>query len=87
MGKVTKESRLSFRIPDGTSKKIDELVKQHSDIKDRSKFGTFAAEKFLKYLELRPEFYEKMRETIIALSKNVGGYELEEIQELMKREG
>ena len=85
MVKEKKESRLSFRIPDDISERIDILVKKHS-LKDRSKFGTIAGEKFMQYQELRSEFYEKMRETIIALSKKVGGDNLEEIQQLMPKE-
>ncbi|MHA2249415.1 MAG: hypothetical protein ACXAD7_03585 [Candidatus Kariarchaeaceae archaeon] len=86
MPKVTKESRLSFRISEEISDRIDLMVKEKEHLKDRSKFGTIATEKFMQYQELRPEFYDKMRKALLVISKNVGAEELDEIKQLLEDE-
>ena len=81
--KLTKEDRLSFRIRDEVSDDIDKYVKKYSTIKDRSKFGILAAEKYLEHFEIESELMISIREAITSLADKLGASDLDEVKNLL----
>lgn len=81
--KLTKEDRLSFRIRDEVSDDIDKYVKKYSTIKDRSKFGILAAEKYLEHFEIESKLLISIREAITSLADKLGASDLDEVKNLL----
>lgn len=83
---MVKESRLSFRVPDTISNKIDLAVLMHNHITDRSEFGSMAIKFFLEYLYVTSPEVEVYAKLIfkIAESGKIKTDEINELQELME---
>ena len=81
--KLTKEDRLSFRIRDEVSDDIDKYVKKYSTIKDRSKFGILAAEKYLEHFEIKSKLLISIQGAITSLAEKLGASDLHEVKNLL----
>lgn len=86
---MRKDSRLSFRISNILSKRIDEAITSTGDqIRDRSEFGTKAIMFYLDYIENTQSEAEVMLKSIISLADHVGvnTEEINKIREMVSRQ-
>ncbi|MHA2248825.1 MAG: hypothetical protein ACXAD7_00620 [Candidatus Kariarchaeaceae archaeon] len=83
MVKDKKESRLSFRITPEVSDRIDELVKESEELKDRSEFGTKSVQKYMKYVEIKGDILNSSKSALQAIAEQVDGASLPEVQKLL----
>ena len=82
-----KDARLSFRISDMLSDRIDQAL-QHAEgqIRDRSEFGTKAIKFYLDYIENTQSEDEIILNAIVSLANHVGenGSEIARIEKIIK---
>jgi hypothetical protein len=70
---MRKDSRLSFRISNNLSKRIDlSIDKSEGQIRDRSEFGTKAITFYLDYIENTQSETELMLQSIVSLAEHIG---------------
>ena len=80
----TKESRLSFRIDDNLSHKIDIMVDKHINIRDRSDFGTQSVQFYMDLLDKKETELAMIIKAINSVTKKTGITDLPELNELNK---
>ena len=66
---MVKESRLSFRIPQIISDKVDVAILLHTEFPDRSEFGTQAVKFFLQYLMVTKPEVDIFSSALIKIAK------------------
>lgn len=71
--RMRKDSRLSFRISNTLSTRIDDAIdRSEGQIRDRSEFGTKAITFYLDYIENTQSETELMLKSIISLADHIG---------------
>ncbi|MHA2252508.1 MAG: hypothetical protein ACXAD7_19240 [Candidatus Kariarchaeaceae archaeon] len=79
---MTKESRLSFRIDDNLSHKIDIMVDKHINIRDRSDFGTQSVQFYMDLLDNKETELAMIVKAINSITKKSGITDLPELGDL-----
>jgi hypothetical protein len=85
---MRKDSRLSFRISESMSDRIDRAIGQTGgQIRDRSEFGTKAVQFYLDFIENAHSMEELMSKSILALADHIGieSNEIKQIRALSKQ--
>lgn len=81
---MTKESRLSFRIDEILSHKIDIMVDKTINIRDRSDFGTQAVQFYINVIENNETDITKILSAVNAIADKTGTNKLAEVKTMNK---
>ncbi len=81
---MTKESRLSFRIDEKLSHKVDIMVDKDINIRDRSDFGTQSIQFFMDVLENKESDVIKIIDAINSIAREKGYEDIPEIKAMNK---
>lgn len=80
---LTKESRISFRISEEMEDRINNIIRKHRSIRNKSDFGVKALEHYASLLEGRDISENQIEEALLYLAKQSGS--LDKVKRILEK--